>query len=140
MADKEQIIEYPHCQSCLEYNICKAKGLNRYRPQYLNKTSCRNDCAYDYKCYFGGTPYECPEFREWCYNDMDVAQEFGHKGRYRKSLNANKCFKDFKNFIALTIEKGKILFRIQDNRMEPIDIDKVYIKRIEKERTEWNNF
>lgn len=33
MTDKEQIIEYPHCQSCLEYNICKAKGLNRYEDE-----------------------------------------------------------------------------------------------------------
>lgn len=117
MTDKEQIIEYPHCQSCLEYNICKAKGLNRYRPKYLNKTSCRNDCAYDHKCYFGGTPYECLEFREWCYNDMDVAKEFGHKGCYRESLNANKCFKDFRNYIALTIEKGKILWTKIKNRL-----------------------
>ena len=76
MTDK-QIIEYPHCKDCSEYFICKREGFNRYKPNFIKKTSCRNDCAYDHKCDFGGTPYDCPEFREWCYEDMEVARELG---------------------------------------------------------------
>lgn len=110
MTDKEQIIEYPHCQSCLEYNICKAKGLNRYRPKYLNKTSCRNDCAYDHKCYFGGTPYECPEFREWCYNDMDVAKELNIQGCYEQPNYIKFNNIKFNNFFEDIVQKGKILW------------------------------
>lgn len=107
MPNKEQIIEYPHCQSCLEYNSCKAKGLNRYSPQYLNKTSCRDDCAYDHKCFFGGTPYECPEFREWCYNDLEVVKELNIQGCYREPFNLAKWIKDF---VYTRIQEGRIIY------------------------------
>lgn len=98
MTDK-QIIEYPHCKDCSEYLICKKRGRNKYKPKFIEKTSCRADCAYDKRCDFGGTPYDCPEFREWCYEDMEVAKELSKKGCYTPALlslniNLKKCVKE----------------------------------------------
>ena len=81
----DNIIEYPHCKECGEYFSCKRKGRTRYVPKFIEKTSCRWDCAYDKRCDWWGTPYDCPEFREWCYEDMVVAKEFNMGGCYRES-------------------------------------------------------
>lgn len=83
---KCSIIEYPHCKDCIDYYYCKRKGFNKYRPKFIDKSSCRADCAYDKRCDFWGTPYDCPEFREWCYEDMEVAKELGVGGCYQEPL------------------------------------------------------
>ena len=98
MTDK-QIIEYPHCKDCPEYFICKKKGLNRYRPKFLYKSACDLECAYDWKCIYGSKPYECPYYREWCYEDMEVAKELGVGGCYTQPLpslgiNIKSCIKE----------------------------------------------
>lgn len=107
MTNKEQIIEYPYCRSCDGYACCKKWGLNKYRPKFLFKNSCYDDCAYDHECFFGGTPYECPEFREWCYNDMEVAKELNIQGCYKEPFNLAKWVKDF---VYARIQEGKIVY------------------------------
>ena len=110
--NNEQIIEYPHCKDCSEYFICKRKGLNRYKPKFLNKLSCGSDCAYDYKCFSNEKPYECPYFREWCYEDMEVAKELGLKGCYKKTLPRI----NFNFSIQEIIEMGKNIWKKITNR------------------------
>ena len=111
MGNKEQVIEYPHCKECSEYYICKKRGLNKYKPKFLGRPipDCRKECAYDHKCDFREA-YECPEYREWCYNDMEVAKELGLGGCYTPpQLNLGfGCF-NFKNFIQEVINEGKRL-------------------------------
>lgn len=113
MTDK-QIIEYPHCKDCSDYYICKKKGLNQYKPKFIYKSSCRVDCAYDKKCDFGGAPYDCPEFREWCYEDMEAAKELGLGGCYTPPL-PNLGYKNIKSCIKEIIEIGKQIW-IKINR------------------------
>ena len=112
MVNKEQIIEYPHCKECSEYYICKERGLTKYKPKFLERPvpDCKKECAYDHKCCYLGTPYECPEFRLWCYNDMEVAKELGIGGCYTPpQLNVGFKNFNFKTFIQELIIEGRKL-------------------------------
>lgn len=112
MSNKQQIIEYPHCKECLEYYDCKEQGLNKYKPKFLKRPipDCRKECAYDYACEFGKRAYECPEYREWCYNDMEVAKELGLGGCYTPpQLNLGFGNFNFKTFIQEVINEGRKL-------------------------------
>lgn len=112
MSNKEKIIEYPHCKECLEYYICKEHGLTKYEPRLLGRPvpDCRKECAYDYKCDFRERAYECPEYRLWCYNDMEVAKELGVGGCYTPpQLNLGFVNFNFKKFIQEVINEGKRL-------------------------------
>lgn len=104
-----QVIEYPHCKDCSEYYVCKQKGLNEYRPKFLHKSSCGSDCAYDYKCIYGDKPYECPYYREWCYEDMEVARELNVEGCY--ALPLLRVNISIKNWIKEIIQIGEQLWK-----------------------------
>ena len=78
------IIEYPHCKECSNYYRCKKKGYNKYKPKFLEKELCGEDCPYDFKCNF-----ECIEYRQWCYEDLEFAKEMYQM--YKDSIS--KCYK-----------------------------------------------
>lgn len=80
----ENIIEYPHCQDCYEYDECKKSNLTGYYPRFLINPECKNECAYDKACLNYKKPFNCPEYRQWCYEDLEVAKEMGYtKGCYK---------------------------------------------------------
>ena len=109
MTDK-QIIEYPHCRDCPEYYICSKKGYNIYKPRFLKKQPCGSDCPYDYNCNF-----ECIEYRQWCYEDMEVAKELGAM-RFEGCYEPPLARIDFKSIISEIKEKGRIIWANLINR------------------------